>query len=197
MSHTLPHRTEAARRLIEELMRTLLSQSPGAVRIRLAVVRDGLVPAGSFYAGMTGHTATESLRYEVIANVAAQGRRTGRTGRDRPLSDWSHFLPSLLAGQCAMRQFAGDAETMPPFGCPTSRVANVLICPAANPAGLLSGAVFIMWDRNDQPPRGAALRELQVGGLRVACQIAAVLHLCAQTSGETQRGSADVQLDPV
>jgi hypothetical protein len=164
MSQNEPNTTVAADRLIEQLMRTLLRQSPGITRVRLAVIHGGL----------TG----DAPRYDVTNGVAARGRLIGPRACDCPLSDWNDFLPALLAGQCALYQVPAAGSPALSSGLVSSCATSVLVCPATGPAGDLMGAVIVMWDGNNQPPGPVALRRLMDAGRHVATQAAAVLDLC-------------------
>jgi hypothetical protein len=167
MSQNKPNTTVAANRLIEQLMKTFLGQSPGITRVRLAVIRGGL--AGPMLP-----------RYDVTNSVAARSRATGPLVRDRPVSDWNDFLPSLLAGLCTLHRVPAADTPALSTGLASSCAASVLVCPATGPAGDLMGAMIVMWDGNDQPPEPLALRRLMDAGKHVATQIAAVLDLCGQ-----------------
>jgi hypothetical protein len=164
MSQNEPNTTVAANRLIEQLIKTLLGQSPGITRVRLAVIHGGLAGVAS--------------RYDVTNGVAARGRSIGPLARDCPLSDWNDFLPALLVGQCALHRLPAAGTPAPSSGLASSCATSVLVCPASGPAGDLMGAVIVMWDGNDQPPEPLALRRLMDSSKHVATQVAAVLDLC-------------------
>jgi hypothetical protein len=162
MSPTKSRQVIAANQLIDRLMKTVLHLSAGAARVRLALIR----------------RETARLRYDVTNSVALRGRWIGSPRSDQPLSDWSDFLPALLAGQCALHRILDVRMAAPAFGFPSSRPSIVLVCPVGGPGGHLVGAIFIMWDGDAQPPEHVALRGLMAEGKRVATQIAAVLELC-------------------
>jgi hypothetical protein len=162
MSQTESRQAVAANQLIDRLMKTVLDLSPGAARVRLALVRN----------------ETERLRYDVTNSVALRGRWIGSARSGQPLSDWSDFLPALLAGQCVLHRILDVRMAAPAFGFPSSRPSIVLVCPVGGPGGHLVGAIFIMWDGDARPPEHLALRGLMAEGKRVATQIAAVLELC-------------------
>ena len=166
MSQTESRQAVAANKLIDRLMTTVLDHSPGAARVRLALIRNEMA----------------RLRYDVTNSVALRGRWIGSPRSDQPLSDWSDFLPALLAGQCVLHRILDVRMAAPAFGFPSSRPSIVLVCPVGGAGGHLLGALFIMWDGDAQPPEHAALRSLMVEGKRVATQIAAVLELCGAFS---------------
>jgi hypothetical protein len=172
MPQNEPRTTVAASRLIEQLMKTVLRQSPGITRVRLAIV----------HGGMASHGPTETPRYDVTNSVAARSRPIGPLARNQPLSDWSDFLPALLAGQCALHKIPGAGTTTSPSGLASSCATTILACPASGAAGDLMGAMFVMWDGNDRPPELPALNHLMESAKQVASQIAAVLDLCGQAS---------------
>ncbi|OIQ74482.1 hypothetical protein GALL_438680 [mine drainage metagenome] len=82
------HQFAAANKLIDQLLETMLVRAGGASRVRLNVIHNGV----------TGLTGTGLLRYDVTNSVAAPGRLAGAAVTNQPLSDWSDFLPALLAG---------------------------------------------------------------------------------------------------
>ena len=172
MPQNEPRTTVAASRLIEQLMKTILRQSPGMTRVRLAVV----------HGGTAGCSLPGTPRYDVTNSVAARSRPIGPLARNQPLSDWTDFLPALLASQCALHQIPGAGKAAPPSGLASSCATTILACPVTGAAGDLMGAIFIMWDGNDRPPEARALHRLMQAGKQVAAQIAAVLNLCGQAS---------------
>jgi hypothetical protein len=166
MSQNKPNTAVAANRLIEQLMKTLLGQSPGITRVRLAVILGGF--AGQMLP-----------RYDVANSVAVRGQATAPVARNRPLSDWNDFLPALLAGLCALHRAPAAGAPALSSGLASSCAASVLVCPASGPGGDLTGAVIVVWDGNALPPEPLALRRLMDAGKHVATQIAAVLDLCS------------------
>jgi hypothetical protein len=165
----------AANKPIGRLMRGVLGVSSGAARVRLGLIR----------------CETERFRYDITNGVACRSRLIGPVQLDQPLSDWSDFLPPLLAGQCVLHRILGVGAAAPAFGFPSSRPSTVLVCPVGGADGHLLGAIFIMWDGDARPPEGAVLRRLMAEGERVGMQIGAVLELCGDVScqvKEARRG---------
>lgn len=80
-------------RLIDELPSAVLPEAPGAARARLDVIHNGV----------TGVTGTAPLRYAVTNSIAAGGHSAGELMTNQALSDWSGFLPSLVADRCQIR----------------------------------------------------------------------------------------------
>jgi hypothetical protein len=177
MSQTESRQSVAANKLIGRLMRAVLDLSSGAARVRLGLIR----------------CETERLRYDMTNGAACRSRLIGPLGVDQSLSDWSDFLPALLAGQCVLHRILGVGAAAPAFGFPSSRPSTVLVCPVGGADGYLLGAIFIMWDGDARPLEGAALRRLMAEGKRVGTRIAAVLELCGAFSRreiEARRGVA-------
>jgi hypothetical protein len=175
MLQTESRQSVAANKLIGRLMRGVLGVSSGAARVRLGLIR----------------CETERLRYDMTNGVARGSRLIGPVRLDQPLSDWSDFLPALLAGQCMLHLILGVGAAAPAFGFPSSRPSTVLVCPVGGADGHLLGGIFIMWDGDARPPEGAALRGLMAEGERVGMQIGAVLDLCGAFSRcemEARRG---------
>jgi hypothetical protein len=157
----------AANKLIDQLLGSMLARATGASRVRLNVIHNGV----------TGLTGTGLLRYDVTNSVAVAGRLSGSAVSNQPLSDWSDFLPALLAGQCSLHRI-GDLHTVAIRArFETFGAASVLVCPAADVQGKTVGAIFIFWDGNDPVPDGDDLRRLMAAGQHLGAQIAAVLDL--------------------
>ncbi len=175
------HQFAAANKLIDQLLESMLARSAGASRVRLNVIHNGV----------TGLTGTGLLRYDVTNGVAAPGRSVGPSVANQPLSDWSDFLPSLLAGQCAFHRIgdlhaASMRASFDQFGA-----ASMLICPSADVQGKVVGAIFIFWDGNDPAPEGNDLRRLMTEGQHLGAQIAAVLDLQGPPPWPTATHTAD------
>lgn len=157
----------AANKLIDQLLESMLARAAGAARVRLNVIHNGV----------SGLTGTGLLRYDATNGVAAPGRVAGAPETNQPLSDWSDFLPALLAGQCSFHR-TGELHPvsirarLESFGA-----TSVLVCPAADVQAKTVGAIFIFWDGNDTAPMGEDLRRLMTFGQHVGAQIAAVLDL--------------------
>jgi hypothetical protein len=157
----------AANALIDQHLEFLLAHAPGASRVRLNVIHNGV----------TGLTGTGLLRYDVTNMVAAPGRSLGPSVQNAPLSDLGDFLPGLLGGQCALHRVS-DLHAGPILVRFISLgVTSVIACPAADVQGKLVSAVLISWDGASQPPDGSDLRVLMDIGHHVGAQIAAVLDL--------------------
>ena len=157
----------AANKLIDQLLESMLARASGASRVRLNVIHNGV----------TGLTGTGLLRYDVTNSVAAPGRLAGGTVTNQPLSDWSDFLPTLLAGQCSLHNIAALHTASLRSRFEAFGAANVLVCPAADVQGKTVGAIFIFWDGIDPVPTGEELRLLTVAAHHLGGQIAAVLDL--------------------
>jgi hypothetical protein len=161
------HQFAAANKLIDQLLESMLARATGASRVRLNVIHNGV----------TGLTGTGLLRYDVTNSVAAPGRLAGAGEVNQPLSDWTDFLPPLLAGQCSLHRIA-DLRAVPIRARFEAFAAtSVMVCPAADVQGKTVGAIFIFWDGNDPVPDGDDLRRLMATGQHLGAQIAAVLDL--------------------
>lgn len=161
------HQFVAANKLINQILENIMLHAPGASRVSLSVIHNGV----------TGMTGTGLLRYDDTNSVAAQGRLAIPVKANQPLADWSEFLPGLLGGQCVFRhtkelQGASLRARIERYG-----VASLLVCPAADVQGKVVGAVFVMWDTNDPLPSPAQLQALRQAGQHQGAQIAAVLDL--------------------
>ena len=161
------HQFAAANKLIDQLLETMLVRAGGASRVRLNVIHNGV----------TGLTGTGLLRYDVTNTVAAPGRLAGAAVTNQPLSDWSDFLPALLAGQCLIHRVADLHAISLRARFEALGATGVLVCPAADVQGKIVGAIFILWDGADAVPEGEALGRLMAAGQHLGGQIAAVLDL--------------------
>jgi hypothetical protein len=157
----------AANRLINQLLENIMIHAPGASRASLGVIHNGV----------TGMTGTGLLRYDDTNSVAAQGRVAGTIVSNQPLSDWSDFLPSLLAGQCGFYRTMDMKGAAIRARLESYGVSNVMVCPAADVQSKVVGAIFVMWDLNDPLPDAAQMKDLVLAGQHSGSQIAAVLDL--------------------
>jgi hypothetical protein len=157
----------SANKLINQVLEAILIHAPGASRASLGVIHNGV----------TGMTGTGLLRYDDTNSVAAQGRVAGTIVSNQPLSDWSDFLPSLLAGQCGFYRTADLKGAAIRARLESYGVTNVMVCPAADVQGKVVGAIFIMWDANDPPPNDVQVKDLILAGQHSGAQIAALLDL--------------------
>ena len=161
------HQFVAANRLIDQLLDALMVRAPRASRVRLSVIHNGV----------TGITGTGLLRYDDTNLVAAPGRAAGMAATNQPLSDWSDFLPALLAGQCSTHRLSELHGLSLRARYESIGVTSMMVCPAADVEGKTLGAIFILWDGSDRAPDGDELRELMAMGQRQGAQIAAILDL--------------------
>jgi hypothetical protein len=157
----------AANKLIDQLLETMLARATGASRVRLNVIHNGV----------TGLTGTGLLRYDVTNSVAAPGRLAGAPATNQPLSDWSDFLPSLLASQCSFHRINEIHALSNRARFEALGATAIMVCPAADVQGKTVGAIFIFWDGNDPIPDGDDMRRLMSAGQHLGAQIAAVLDL--------------------
>lgn len=161
------HEFAAANKLINQMMETILARAGGASRVWLSVIHNGV----------TGLTGTGLLRYDDTNGVAVPGRVAALAVTNQPLSDWSDFLPTLLAGQCSYHRSAELQGLSLRARLESIGVTGLLACPVADVQGKTVGALFVLWDGSDQPPNGEELKELTGAVQHQGGQIAAVLDL--------------------
>jgi hypothetical protein len=155
----------AANKLIDQLLQTLLAHAPGASRIQLNVIHNGV----------TGLTGTGLLRYDLANSVAAPGRTAGPAYSNQPLSDWSDYLPAVMVGRCLFRRVSTlDSASLQARFEALGAVA-ALVCPAGDIRGKIVGAIFLSWDANDPIPDNATMEALMAEGQHLGGQIAAIL----------------------
>ena len=161
------HRFATTGRLIDQLLAALLQHAPGAARVRLGVIHNGV----------TGLTGITMLRYDIINAIAPPGRAAGELIVNQPLATWSDYLPNLLAGKCE-KVMAADVHNYALRVRLLALGANgIVTCPVTDIEGKLLGAVFVDWDGADLPPDGDQLQALVKFDERIAAQIASVLNL--------------------
>lgn len=152
-------------KLIDQLLSALLARAPGAARVRLGVVHNGV----------TGVTGVALLRYDITNAVAGPGHSVGNMVLNQPLSDWNDFLPALLAGKCQ----SGLAQTQPSLRLRARLEAlgasAFMACPVIDIQLRMLGSLLITWDGNDPPPTGEALHALTDYAMAVGAQVAAAL----------------------
>jgi hypothetical protein len=156
----------AANKLINQILESIMLRAPGAPRASLSVIHNGV----------TGMTGVGLLRYDDANSVAAAGRLAATVVSNQPLSDWSDFLPDLLAGDCTFRRTA-NCEACRCARLESYGVTSLLVCPAADVQGRTVGAIFFIWDAHDQSPDASQIQALLEAGQHQGSQIAAVLDL--------------------
>ena len=163
----------AANKLIDQLLSAMLSRAPGASRVQLNVIHNGV----------TGLTGTGLLRYDQANSVAAPGRSAGAPFANQPLSDWNDFLPTLLAGECSFHRVPDLRAASMRARFEALGAAAALVCPAGDVQGKIVGAIFIYWDINDPIPDAGTLHVLIGEGKHLGGQIAAILDLRGDLRG--------------
>jgi hypothetical protein len=156
-----------AGKLIDQALTNLLQHSAGAARIRLGVIHNGV----------SGLTGVNLLRYDVINAVAPAGRAPGTLLVNEPLTTWSEFLPSLLAGRCQLQSIADVRNFALQARLQILGASSLLSCPVIDVEGKLLGAMFTSWDAADRPPSGEQLQAVIEADQRAAGQIASVIAL--------------------
>jgi hypothetical protein len=157
----------AANKLINQILESIMLRAPGASRASLSVIHNGV----------TGMTGVGLLRYDDTNGVAAPGRLAATVVTNQPLSDWSDFLPDLLAGDCTFRRTSELRGLSLRARLESYGVTSLLVCPAADVQGKTVGAIFVMWDAHDQLPDASQIQTLLEAGQHLGSQIAAVLDL--------------------
>ena len=157
-------------RVIDQLLGSLLEQAPNVARVRLDVIHNGV----------TGVTGLGLLRYDTTNSVAGAGHESGPLVQNRPLTEWSDFLPDMLAGRCRV-YLAEQLQSIPVrASLETLNVGTILGCPVADVQGRLLGAVFLLWDAGVRIPDGIDLTQLKTRGREVGSQIGTALDLRTQ-----------------
>jgi hypothetical protein len=157
----------AANKIIDQLLENIMHRAPGATRTRLSVIHNGV----------TGMTGAGLLRYDDTNSVAAPGRVPGMGVTNQPLSEWSDFLPTLLAGKCSFHHVAELNDNSQRARLVSIGATSVLVCPAADVQGRTLGALFILWDGNEPGFDADELRALMQLGQQFGAQAAAILDL--------------------
>lgn len=160
-------RAAASDKFVKQLMTATLAKVPGAARERLAVIHNGVV-------GLSG---VGLLRWDITYAVAIPGRSPGEAVSNAPLSQWSEFLPTLLAGKCFVRhpETIQDAASRARWAA-MAAVAG-LECPIEDLDGRLLGATQISWENAKDLPAPADMPEIERTVIGYNAQIAAALDL--------------------
>jgi hypothetical protein len=143
-------RTAEANRVIDQILTSALANIPGAARIRLAVIHNGI-------AGVTG---LSMLRSDITNAIARPGRATGDLSVNLPMGSLATFSPSMLDGSCWLNNtnnlsFNPGREHLERVG-----VKTFLACPVKDPNGLLLGEIALHWDSGDTVPVGADMERV-------------------------------------
>ena len=161
-----------AGRLIDQALTNLLQHSAGAARIRLGVIHNGV----------SGLTGVSLLRYDIINAVALPGRTPGALTVNDPLTVWSDFLPSLLAGNCQLQMAADVRNYALKARLEALGADSLLACPVIDLEGKLLGAMLTNWDLADKPPSGEQLQAVIETDQRVSGEIASAITLRGRPS---------------
>lgn len=133
--------------MIKEHLTGFLSRNSTAARVRIAIIHNGTVGVGDNHV----------WKFDIISAVAASGRYPGVLVQNESLVSWAHFLPELLAGRCVTYTVASMQRTAGRDRLEGMGVLQVLTCPIRMPTGELLGAMFTMYDRADDVPKGPEL----------------------------------------
>lgn len=154
-------------KLINQLLVALLRRAPTAARVRLGVVHNGV----------TGVTGMALLRFDITNAVAGPGHSAGPPAINQALSDWSEFLPALLAGKCQMGTTNDEPNLVLRSRLEALGAGAFMACPVIDVQGRMLGGLFVTWDVRDQPPAGDELRALMDFARSIGVQIASALDL--------------------
>lgn len=157
--------------LISQHMQALLAEIPGAFRIRLAIIHDGV----------TGVTGIDLMRFDITNAVVTPGHTTGPMLQNEPLNEWSKFLPSLIDGKCELG-LSENAAPMLRDRLNDLGVFATMVCPIIDVRNQLLGALFIHWDRSGIIPTDVVLKTIKAQAIDIGHQIAATLDLEVATS---------------
>lgn len=168
----LRHAAES-NKVIDGLLTSLTEADPRVARAQLDIIHNGV----------SGVTGIGLLRYDVTNSIAAPGHVAGPLVQNRPLSEWSDFLPDLLAGTCRMFAAADLRNEAVRTRMAAVNGGMLLICPAADMQKRTLGAILLFWDAGVLAPQGEALERLKDLAKLTGQQIASVLDLRAVATG--------------
>jgi hypothetical protein len=166
-------RSAVADQLIEQLMTALLQRAPQAARVRLGVIHNGI----------TGLTGTALLRVDITNAVAGAGHSVGPLSVNQPLSEWTGFLPALLAGKCDFHATQDEQNMVIRAQLTAMGAGWFMACPVTDIQGRMLGGVSVTWDERDMPPVGEAMQSLMEFATSICVQIAAALDLLGRSPG--------------
>ena len=161
-------RVSESNELIHKIMDAMMRSAPGADRARFSV----------FHNGISGLTGIGLLRYDVIVAVAGPGRSEGDLEQNRPLEEWSSYLPELIAGRCAWVDASSIRNTSARARMEDMGIKVFNVCPVVDSFSRVLGAVAVYWSRGDDPPPNQSVREeLSAQNLQAASRIAGAMEL--------------------
>ena len=148
--------------LISQLLQSLLAKAPGAARVRLGVIHNGI----------TGLTGMSLLKFDITNSIAAPGRASGDLVANDPLSGWAGFLGKLLAGDCTQYATADLAPSPEEERLERLGGGAILVCPVTDIRNQMLGALFLQWDRPADVPasetRDATIAAAKLAGSHLA-----------------------------
>lgn len=128
-----------ADRVINAEIRSTLSHSHGATRIRVALIDK----AG----------ANEPLRYNVTHVAIAAGTQSSNFDTDIPLAQWNLYLSDFLENKCVMISIKDpDIGTQAKAKLFDTKTGAFIGCPLQTTKHEILGAVFLIWDDKAELP---------------------------------------------
>lgn len=147
-------------RLVMGVLARLLSETPAAARVRVALVHDGTVSLAAMH----------MMHFSTTHALAAPGYDPGEMLQDQPLSRWSDFLAAIIAKPgCVLKR---TGEMTDPVAVARMRAHGtdvVIICGIFSPGRQFIGAMFTSFDRLGYLP--ADLTAIMARNQRAAAEI--------------------------
>ncbi len=175
------HHMAESNQVIDRVLQSLTGREPTIARARLDVIHNGV----------TGVTGMGLLRYDVTNSVAGMGHAPGSLVQNLPLTEWSEFLPDMLAGTCKVVTVGDLRGAAFRARLEMLNAGTLLVCPVADMQGRLLGAIFISWDAGTRVPDGNDMDQLIGAGKQAGIQIATVLDLRTSPGQHYQKLPAD------
>lgn len=174
MPRTERNYRNAAYRLIDQLLASVLDRTSDAARIDLYIVDEGRRGAGC-----------GRMRYSLIKSLGRDGRAWPGMARNQPLTDWHRFLPSLHEGRHRMLGPVDFRASRLRDRYQSIAMTRILAFPVLGTEGALLGAVFIVWTTSEEVRSDEPSPDTIDIATRVAGQVSAVLELCAHAAAAT------------
>jgi hypothetical protein len=135
--------------LVNSQLASLLDTLKNAARVRVELIQSAI------------HTPGRQLplyRFSTRFIKSAPGVDPGPYVTDLPLSEWNDFLPDLIDKQCVTQRTDQLSPAAGKERFEVMQVGTFIACPMIDTRGFLVGALFVNWDKGQEPDNKAATK---------------------------------------
>jgi hypothetical protein len=132
--------------LINAQLSSLLQDLGNAARVRVELIQTAIHTPGR---------ALPLYRFSTRFIKSSQGFEPGEYVTDLPLSEWNDFLPDLIDKQCITQRADQLAPASGKERFDVLKVGTFIACPMVDSRGFLVGALFVNWDKGQEPENRA------------------------------------------